>query len=69
MSGIGPLILLDEVAAHFDPVRRAALFEALDAIGGQVFTTGADPAVFADAGRFELFDVVPGAVRRASLIA
>ena len=37
MSGIAPLALLDEVAAHFDPRRRAALFEALERIGGQVF--------------------------------
>ena len=64
MSGIGPLILLDEIAAHFDPLRRAALFEALDALGGQVFMTGADPAVFAQAHRAERFEVVPGAVMR-----
>ena len=47
MSGIAPLALLDEVAAHFDPRRRAALFDALERIGGQVFVTGADPAAFA----------------------
>ncbi|MGO9759288.1 MAG: DNA replication/repair protein RecF, partial [Roseiarcus sp.] len=41
MSGMAPLALLDEVAAHFDPRRRAALFEALERIGGQVFLTGA----------------------------
>ena len=64
MSGIGPLILLDEIAAHFDPLRRAALFEALDALGGQVFMTGADPAVFAEARGAERFEVVPGAVVR-----
>ena len=46
MSGIAPLILLDEVAAHLDPRRRAGLFEALDALPGQVFMTGADPAMF-----------------------
>ncbi len=63
MSGIGPLVLLDEIAAHFDPLRRAALFETLDALGGQVFMTGADPAVFADAKGVALFDVTPGLVR------
>lgn len=47
MSGIAPLALLDEVAAHFDPHRRAALFDALTRIGGQVFVTGADPQAFA----------------------
>src|SRR6202044_3289957 len=58
MSGIAPVALLDEVAAHFDPRRRAALFEALERIGGQVFLTGADPAAFAGlAGRAQLLDV------------
>ncbi|WP_375464432.1 DNA replication/repair protein RecF [uncultured Methylobacterium sp.] len=50
MSGISPLILLDEVAAHLDPRRRAGLFEALDALPGQVFLTGADPAAFEGLG-------------------
>ncbi|TXN71916.1 DNA replication/repair protein RecF [Methylobacterium sp. WL18] len=50
MSGIAPMILLDEVAAHLDPRRRAGLFEALDALHGQVWMTGADPAAFAQAG-------------------
>jgi DNA replication and repair protein RecF len=47
-SGLAPLVLLDEIAAHFDPRRRAALFGALEALGGQVWLTGADPAAFAD---------------------
>ena len=58
MSGIAPLALLDEVAAHFDPRRRAALYDALARLGGQVFLTGADPAVFAELeGRAEMFEV------------
>jgi DNA replication and repair protein RecF len=58
MSGIAPIALLDEIAAHFDPRRRAALFDALTRLGGQVFLTGADPAAFADlAGRAERFEV------------
>ncbi|MGI6244794.1 MAG: DNA replication/repair protein RecF [Pseudochelatococcus sp.] len=48
MSGIAPLVLLDEIAAHLDPRRRAALFAALAGLGGQIFMTGADPALFAD---------------------
>lgn len=48
MSGIAPLVLLDEVAAHLDPRRRAALFAALERLGSQIFMTGADPALFAD---------------------
>lgn len=47
MSGIAPLVLLDEIAAHFDPSRRAALFAALAGLGGQVWMTGADPLAFA----------------------
>jgi len=58
MSGLAPLALLDEVAAHFDPRRRQALFEALARIGGQVFVTGADPGAFAGlaARRYEVAD-------------
>ena len=47
MSGIAPIALLDEIAAHFDPTRRAALFDALTRLGGQAFLTGADPVAFA----------------------
>jgi DNA replication and repair protein RecF len=64
MSGMAPLVLLDEVAAHFDPRRRAALFEALERIGGQVFMTGADPAAFAGLQRqAQVLEVTPGRVR------
>ncbi len=48
MTGAAPVILLDEVVAHLDPVRRAALFAALGRLGAQVWMTGADPAAFAD---------------------
>ena len=47
LSGIAPVILLDEVAAHFDAVRRAALFAELDALPGQVWMTGAEATAFA----------------------
>src|SRR5271170_3355522 len=64
MSGMAPLALLDEIAAHFDPRRRAALFSALERIGGQVFVTGADPAAFAGLeGRAQMLEVTPGRVR------
>ena len=42
MSGMTPILLLDEVAAHLDPGRRAALFERLAALGCQTFMTGTD---------------------------
>jgi DNA replication and repair protein RecF len=49
-----PILLLDEVAAHLDPQRRAALFERL-AGKGQVWMTGTEAA---------LFEAVPGAATR-----
>lgn len=45
-TGHAPVLLLDEVAAHLDPVRRAALFDRL-AGRGQVWVTGTEPALFA----------------------
>jgi len=58
MTGTAPVILLDEVVAHLDPDRRAALFDALDRLGSQVWLTGADPIAFADiASRADVIDV------------
>jgi DNA replication and repair protein RecF len=58
MTGTAPLILLDEVVAHLDPDRRAALFDALDRLGSQVWMTGADPAAFAGiVSRADVIDV------------
>lgn len=44
--GFAPLLLLDEVAAHLDAARRAALFGALATLPAQSFLTGTDPEVF-----------------------
>ena len=41
-----PVVLLDEVAAHLDPLRRAALFDEIEALDLQAFLTGADGALF-----------------------
>ena len=58
MSGIAPIVLLDEIAAHFDPLRRLALFDALRELGGQVWMTGADLNLFDDLrGRADIFAV------------
>ena len=66
MSGMAPILLLDEIAAHFDIVRRERLFEDLLALGGQVWMTGADPAVFATlGGRASLYAVAGGRVAKA----
>jgi DNA replication and repair protein RecF len=45
-TGIAPFLLLDEIAAHLDPGRRAALFAELDSLGTQCFMTGTDPMLF-----------------------
>jgi DNA replication and repair protein RecF len=65
MTGTAPVILLDEVVAHLDPGRRAALYDALERLGAQIWMTGADPAAFADiAPRAQVFEVAPGGVQR-----
>jgi DNA replication and repair protein RecF len=66
MTGFAPLLLLDEVVAHLDPLRRAALYDALSLLGVQVWMTGADPAAFGDiVGRAQVFLVRSGVVERA----
>ena len=45
-KGYAPILLLDEVAAHLDEGRRARLFERLSDLGGQVWLTGTDDALF-----------------------
>ncbi len=63
MSGIAPIVLLDEIAAHFDPARRRALFDALGELGGQVWMTGADIALFDDLrSRADIFAVAGGRI-------
>ena len=64
-TGIVPLLLLDEVVAHLDPGRRAALFAELAKLGAQVWLTGADPQAFGNIGqRCEIFDVENGRIAR-----
>lgn len=62
--GRPPILLLDEVAAHLDPSRRAALFDRL-AGTGQVWLTGTEAALFdaigGNATRFQLIDGKIGA--------
>jgi DNA replication and repair protein RecF len=61
MSGFAPILLLDEVVAHLDPSRRAALHGELEQLGAQVFMTGADPALFVEIGSDALLiDVAAG---------
>jgi len=65
MTGITPLLLLDEVVAHLDPGRRTALFRELAKLGAQIWMTGADPQAFADMGPMgEIFHVESGSMVR-----
>jgi DNA replication and repair protein RecF len=45
--GAAPLLLLDEIAAHLDAHRRAALFEEIQALEAQAWLTGTDRQLFA----------------------
>ncbi len=62
-DGHAPLLLLDEIAAHLDSRRRAALFEEIVALGAQAWMTGTDPEIFApmraNADLFEVADSQP----------
>ena len=44
--GAVPILLLDEIAAHLDPARRAGLFAALERLGCQAWMTGTEPGPF-----------------------
>lgn len=49
-TGAAPLVLLDEVAAHLDAGRRAALFDEICALGAQAWMTGTGPELFTELG-------------------
>ncbi|MEO1200453.1 MAG: DNA replication/repair protein RecF [Pseudomonadota bacterium] len=60
-GGFVPLLLLDEIAAHLDDVRRGALFDEIVNLGCQAWMTGTDRALFASIeGRSQCFDVGTG---------
>ncbi len=50
-EGAPPILLLDEVAAHLDAGRRAALYDEICALGAQAWMTGTGPELFAELGR------------------
>jgi DNA replication and repair protein RecF len=59
--GEPPIMLLDEVAAHLDPRRRAALFDRLEG-RGQVWMTATEAALFDGIGAAWRFRIEPGIV-------
>jgi DNA replication and repair protein RecF len=63
LSGAAPILLLDEIAAHLDSVRRAALFAILEELDCQAFMTGTDPELFSSiSGRAQFLTVAGGQV-------
>jgi DNA replication and repair protein RecF len=61
--GRPPLLLLDEIAAHLDAERRAALFDEVVALGAQSWMTGTDAELFAPlGGRAQILRVVDGSI-------
>jgi DNA replication and repair protein RecF len=59
--GAPPILLLDEVAAHLDPQRRAALFARLEG-RGQVWMTATEAPLFDGIGQASRFHVRPGEI-------
>ena len=60
--GAPPILLLDEVAAHLDAERRAALFDEICRLGAQAWLTGTEAAPFAAlAGRAMVLELHEGA--------
>jgi DNA replication and repair protein RecF len=65
LTGHAPILLLDEIAAHLDEGRRAALFDLIDNLGGQAFMTGTDASMFSALGpRAQFFTVAHGEVAK-----
>jgi len=62
-AGRPPILLLDEVAAHLDPARRAALFDRLAATGGQVWMTGTESELFSALNTATRLHVEQGRIR------
>jgi DNA replication and repair protein RecF len=66
-DGRAPILLLDEIAAHLDPLRRGALFNEIVALGGQTWMTGTDPEGFsALLGRAQFHRVEEGGIARGT---
>jgi DNA replication and repair protein RecF len=58
-AGLAPILLLDEIAAHLDAVRRAALFEEIHSLSAQAWMTGTDLSLF-EGAQCEVFEVRDG---------
>ena len=64
-EGAAPILLLDEITAHLDAHRRAALFDEILRLKAQAWMTGTDKAAFdAMSGRAQFWAVEEGQVTR-----
>jgi DNA replication and repair protein RecF len=67
LRGQAPLLLLDEIAAHLDSLRRAALYNELEKLSAQTWLTGTDIEMFATlSGRASFVGVTNGTLRVAA---
>lgn len=69
--GAPPILLLDEVAAHLDAARRAALYDEITALGSQAWMTGTGPELFDTLGaRTQVLEVTEtGGVSSARMLS
>lgn len=59
-TGAAPIVLLDEVAAHLDADRQAALYDEICALATQCWMTGTGPEMFSPLGeRAQVFELDP----------
>jgi DNA replication and repair protein RecF len=66
-EGVSPILLLDEITAHLDVHRRAALFEEILRLGAQAWMTGTDADAFsALAGKARFWGVTEGKIAALS---
>ena len=63
-DGMAPLLLLDEIAAHLDIIRRAALFEEIADLSAQAWMTGTDLSLF-EGAQAQIFEVRDGSFHEA----
>ncbi len=67
VGGLAPLLLLDEIAAHLDELRRESLFDEIERLGSQAWLTGTDDDVFAPLRhKAQFLNVADGSVTSAA---
>lgn len=65
LGGRPPVLLLDEITAHLDARRRAALFEEIVALGAQAWMAGTEASQFETLkGRADIFSIADGKLQQ-----